>query len=1408
MALTWHESLRDILSSAGEQIGRPKRMVDIAANYYSPGGEQVLSEGLTPDVPTTGDIVKEAAFPEEEAKKSYVESIARELAGFGTDLASDPLTYALGGGGKVGRIAGAGFTGLMAKGAVKSGMEAYEKYKEHGFTPEVAGDVTRMGLEGGGAYLGARHLLAEKVPPVHVEDTVRPSEEVPPPVVPPVLPVRDRPVRDVGSTDNTLTEFDPNRIPPGDPTRESNFRKWFGNASRWMRTPEGQPKVWYHGTDADTHFDAFDKNKNHNFGFHFGIRPDQAEDRMDQTHFDRAGYNVGKRIYPVHLNIKNPLILEHDMVDTPFSFFRAMMDKHVITPQEHRILYDQMYPIDPNDPGGVFRRQVSTREGNDIIENFLKSKGYDGIIYPNRNEGGPHGRYKGVHDPEANIAAVVFDPEQIKSAIGNRGTFDPNDPRITASTVEQPAGIPIEGTDTTGSDQQRLRYTNAKLFLEKQKPWHDFTDWYKRAMEVSKKAIIGLPQDVLPPKSYIKGAIQSVAETKLGGASFNPLFHAFNRLGFRSVPGHVEQSRPFSEGIFFNPISHLQGMAQDARDYPAFRELMEDPKLMLGDFLRRMLETQVHELVHSTGATHPLKDALGTGPNEVFDPRIGKPPKSFMEDPRIKSSENAIAGDHRFATILENALRNYESGAYDAIMKEAEPNVDSWFRTLLDANEISEGRPPSAGPVPAPEPGQPGPTTGGPTPGGTPGLPPPRLPGGPGTPGGPANPPIGGGGGKGPQGGPGTPPGTPGGKPPKIDFKKLPGHGIKEFINRRAAARTHARALRFNLKELANEGMDWVKNFEKDPTSVLSGPKVKQIFDDMASEEKRYGVPIKERQNYIYHLWEEDPETVRKSFRRLGIRPGFTQPRIYETYEEGIKAGLTPKYDNPVDIIAERMRQHKKLIADKGFYNSLRATRNIKPITKAPKDWVEVRNFPFHRYTTGKYEHVQPWAAPRPIAERLNRYLDSPISSPIRDFWQKAAGVATDIKNVVMSSGIPGTSFNAHGFNIARRIAASKDSTWGSLMKTVKTPFDLLSKGKAEEKWLTEHLPEAAKFQEAGMIFNIEDHPFKVVEGETVPKAKKPFWEEVKHAHDTRTGVISKNYGALRKMHELLFEDPLFQRALPAWKLKFAIEEEGKLLKAGLEPKEATHVAAHNANNIFGGINWVEEGRDPQFQTFLRLAMNAPDWAETNLRVGKGVVKGIFNPKDPRFQVYRNVIRNVAVYYLVTNAISRMFKGQEDYPSERHFQIRAGKAASGRTRYLKPAGTAEDWVRLPYEVTTKLAQGDLSGVADVVSARVHPMTQGLLNVVRNRNYWGRELTGPKLPILTQAGRLAHEVTDVAAPAYVKAPVAALAGEAGPEEALLKSVEAPVAYARPEPGPVGPVGRRFQTRYSRRARSGR
>jgi hypothetical protein len=52
------------------------------------------------------------------------------------------------------------------------------------------------------------------------------------------------------------------------------------------------------------------------------------------------------------------------------------------------------------------------------LREWLKESGYDAIQFPRGLDGGEQ------------VATVVLEPTQIKSAIGNRGTYDPNDPDI------------------------------------------------------------------------------------------------------------------------------------------------------------------------------------------------------------------------------------------------------------------------------------------------------------------------------------------------------------------------------------------------------------------------------------------------------------------------------------------------------------------------------------------------------------------------------------------------------------------------------------------------------------------------------------------------------------------------------------------------------------------------------------------------------------------------------------------------------------------------------------------------------------------------------------------------------------------------------------------------------------------
>lgn len=136
----------------------------------------------------------------------------------------------------------------------------------------------------------------------------------------------------------------------------------------------------YHGTGRD--IKEFDKSKLRRTafgeGFHLAESPNLANFYANQ-------FDEGQNVMPVHAAIKNPYDLKnmHDWYDVPGN---SDKDK----------------------------------------TNFLKSQGYDGIKYP-------HGAGGDKTSPAPSVY-VAFEPTQIKSAIGNQGTFDINDPDLSKAT--------------------------------------------------------------------------------------------------------------------------------------------------------------------------------------------------------------------------------------------------------------------------------------------------------------------------------------------------------------------------------------------------------------------------------------------------------------------------------------------------------------------------------------------------------------------------------------------------------------------------------------------------------------------------------------------------------------------------------------------------------------------------------------------------------------------------------------------------------------------------------------------------------------------------------------------------------------------------------------------------------------
>jgi hypothetical protein len=165
-----------------------------------------------------------------------------------------------------------------------------------------------------------------------------------------------------------------------DQTSTPEFKKWFGSSK--VVDKQGKPLKVFHGTFEN--FNSFDKNKigTNLFtdvkGFFFSDSPEEASGYADPESFignNRSGGNI----MPTYLSIKKPLEVTCEGDNEPAQF----LDEH-----------------------------------NYYFENAKKQK-KDGLIVKNL-------------DTNDRIF-IVFSPSQIKSAIGNKGTFDPENADITKS---------------------------------------------------------------------------------------------------------------------------------------------------------------------------------------------------------------------------------------------------------------------------------------------------------------------------------------------------------------------------------------------------------------------------------------------------------------------------------------------------------------------------------------------------------------------------------------------------------------------------------------------------------------------------------------------------------------------------------------------------------------------------------------------------------------------------------------------------------------------------------------------------------------------------------------------------------------------------------------------------------------
>lgn len=227
--------------------------------------------------------------------------------------------------------------------------------------------------------------------------------------VPSTYASMDPDARAAWKTDQMAREGHGSFSPPGTPEREENFNRWHGNSK--IRDGEGNPLRLYHATPKS--FDTFlpgGPNPANEMPSGPATWLSPYPDKQPAGHHVggfEGKYKSGANVMPVHADIRNPLVIDN----------KTMRD-----------WARQSYAKG----SGEFPLLISPESRKMLLED-----GYDGILWAGFDATAKDEAFYDDHGigehPSKDEEIIALHPPgraQIKSAIGNRGQYDPEDTHV------------------------------------------------------------------------------------------------------------------------------------------------------------------------------------------------------------------------------------------------------------------------------------------------------------------------------------------------------------------------------------------------------------------------------------------------------------------------------------------------------------------------------------------------------------------------------------------------------------------------------------------------------------------------------------------------------------------------------------------------------------------------------------------------------------------------------------------------------------------------------------------------------------------------------------------------------------------------------------------------------------------
>jgi len=420
----------------------------------------------------------------------------------------------------------------------------------------------------------------------------------------------------------------------------------------------------YHGTASD--FNTFKTTRSGEFGpaIYTTDSPREAGE------YGEGQQKQGVNVMPLHINLKNPYTKNVDS----------------------------------------FWKEFGKNDGDAAAVERAKAAGYDGVIAQRAGDYYDNEQKKFVSTGKKLNHFIAFHPTQVKSAIGNRGAYDPTNPDITKA---KGGVVKMAKGGQAALDAMRLELLNNEPL--------DIVGNTKRnlqgAWDVAKNVPGNLKRMVTDPVAYAKslpsptgdqmmnmfqpghvGAMAGVIKPKGGN------WYKAPQAG-PTVEGSIERMRPYQpqEGILRN----VEAMGEMDRNAPYYKAMLAQTNKRhalnqwvennLQNYIKKQMGTPEDPIraLHEEGISHLPKDLREGAEETLRDTGIrraeaGYPAEGMAQSDLAKIWENLSdeniwsknAGEIQGAPAANKA---YE--AAQAAMRNRQDMVTLKFRNLINKNE-------------------------------------------------------------------------------------------------------------------------------------------------------------------------------------------------------------------------------------------------------------------------------------------------------------------------------------------------------------------------------------------------------------------------------------------------------------------------------------------------------------------------------------------------------------------------------------------------------------------------------------------------------------------------------------------------------------------------------------------------